>query len=334
MSPDWFTRIPKVELHVHLEGGIPLPTLLQLIQKYEPDLPIRTVAELENEFRYRDFQHFLSLWSWKNRFIREAEDFELIAEGFARGLADAGVVYAEAFFSPPDFLRRGLAAGTIAAALRRGLDRVPQVRVSLIADLVRNFGPDRALALVDQVAELQELGVIGVGLGGSEVEYPPKLFRAAFARARRVGLHVTAHAGEAAGPESVWGAIHALQVERIGHGVRCVEDPALVEYLAAEGIPLEVCPVSNVLTRVVPRLEDHPVRRLFDRGVVVTVNSDDPVMFATSAARELEVLHGQLGFGPAALRTLIENAVAASWLPAEERDALMRRITSDPAWLE
>lgn len=169
-------------------------------------------------------------------------------------------------------------------------------------------------------------------LGGSEDRRPPEPFAAAFERARALGLHTTAHAGEADGPASIWGALRALRVERIGHGVRAREDPALVEHLRRTQVPLEMCPVSNLRTGAVARLDDHPVRAYFDAGLLVTVSTDDPAMFDTTLTGEYALLESALGFRRDELRRVAGNAARASWLPAGEKAALLARIDAHPAW--
>jgi adenosine deaminase len=331
-EPDWFDAIPKVELHVHLEGAIPLPALLELVRKYDGDAA-GSLADLEARFRYRDFPHFIETWVWKNGFLRELDDFAFIAEAAARDLREQRVVYAEVFCSPPDFAARGLPAGAIVEAIRSGLDRVPEIAVSLVADLVRDCGPERAGRTLDTLVEVKGSGVIGIGIGGSEHAFPPSPFAAVFERARELGFRTSAHAGEAAGPSSVRDALEVLRVDRIGHGTRAVEDPALVDVLAARQVPLEMCPISNVRTGVVRDLAAHPVRLFYERGILVTVNTDDPAMFDTSLAREYRELARVHGFTRAEICRLVENAARASWLADGAKAALLARLRADPAWV-
>jgi adenosine deaminase len=328
---EWARRLPKVELHVHLEGSIPAPTLTRLIGKHEPGA-VPGPEELAERFSYRDFAHFIRAFQWKNGYLREADDFTLIAEAVAREMAAQRIRYAEAYFSPTDFAVTGLAPQELAAAIRRGLDRVPGIEIALIADLVRDTGPRRGAITLEQVAEVRELGVIGITIGGSEQSFPAEPYGPIFERARQLGLRTTAHAGEAAGPESVRAALDVLRVERIGHGTRAAADPGLVERLAAERVPLEQCPVSNLRTGVVARLEDHPIRGFAERGVLVTVNTDDPAMFDTDLSREYALLVERLGFTPAGIKQLILNAVEASWLPDGRKHRLTGAIVRDPAW--
>lgn len=323
---DWLAALPKIELHLHLEGAIPLPALWALVEKYGGDPAVPDPEALRARFAYRDFPHFIRTWVWKNRFLREAEDFTAIAAAVARDLAAQGHVYVEAFCSPPDFAATGLSTQEIVAALRAGLDQVPVPRVALIVDLVRDGGPARALRAAAEAAECRDLGVVGIGLGGSEAEFPPALFRDAFALARRRGLRTTCHAGEAAGAASVRDAMDVLEAERIGHGTRAVEDPALPAEIRRRGVALECCPVSNVRTGVVPDLARHPLPRFLAEGLRATVNTDDPAMFHTTLAGEFLGLMREAGLGRAAVLALLRHAVAASWLDEAEKDALAARF--------
>lgn len=331
---NWFHRVPKAELHLHLEGAIPCQVLWELVQKYGGDPTVPDFSALQRKFAYLDFPHFLNIWTWKNRFLREYEDFTFIAEAMARDLACQNIWYVEAFFSPSNFTRHGLKTQKLIAAIRRGLARVPKIEVALIADLVRDNGPEKAAATLAEINEVRYLGVIGIGIGGSEHKFPPELFEKVYEEARRLGFHTTAHAGEAAGAESVWGAIRSLQIERVGHGVRAAEDEALLDYLAARRIPLEICPLSNVRTGVVKSLEEHPVRRYFERGIVLTINTDDPKMFGTSLAEEFRVLEDQLGFSRREIRGLILNGINASWLSKDKKQQYVDMFCGDSSWQE
>ncbi len=329
---NWFERIPKVELHLHLEGAIPYQALWELIQKYGGDPSVPDPAALKEKFVFRDFPHFIATWIWKNGFLREYEDFTLIAEAVARDLADQNIRYAEVFYSPVDFSGHGLGVQRLTEAIRAGLARVPAIDVALIADLDRDYGPQTAMRTLAEVNEVRALGVIGIGIGGSEQLYPPEPFAEVYAQARALGFHTTAHAGESAGAASVWGALRALQVERIGHGTRAEEDPALLDYLAEHAIPLEMCPLSNMRTGIVQSLAQHPVRRYFSQGILVTINTDDPKMFGNSLAEEYALLEQELGFSRRDIRTLILNGIQAAWLPETSKARLRTTFCMDPAW--
>jgi len=203
-----------------------------------------------------------------------------------------------------------------------------------VADLVRDSGPERASVTLSEVSEVRSLGVVGIGLGGSEQEFPPEPFEEAYEEARKLGFHTTAHAGEAAGVESIWGAIRNLHVDRIGHGTRAEEDESLLAYLTEHQIPLEMCPISNVRTGVVRSLEEHPVRRYFERGISVTINTDDPKMFGSCLSEEYRLLEEKLGFSRDEIRTLILNAVQSAWLPKDGKHDLAEVLCRSTVWRE
>jgi adenosine deaminase len=330
----WYDRVPKVELHVHLEGAIPHEALFTLIQKYGGDPLVPDVPALAKRFAYKNFSQFIEAWSWKNRFLREYEDFAHVAELTARDLAEQGIRYAEVFFSPSLFVRRGLAVQEVARAVRAGLSRVPEIEIALVADLVRDYGPESEAVTLAQLKEVKELGIIGIGLGGSEHEFPPAPFKGLFEEARSIGFHTNAHAGEAAGVHSIWDAIRELGVERIGHGTRAWEDSELVAYLVDHRIPLEMCPISNVRTNVVGSLREHPIRRYVKAGMVVTVNTDDPKMFQTCLADEYRLLEQECGWTKAEICRLILSAIESSWLSDERKTSMAAEFRKNPAWIE
>ena len=331
---DWFERVAKAEVHLHLEGAIPQEALWELIQKYGGDSTVPSIEALKRRFEFRNFEHFIEIWDWKNGFLREYEDFTFIAEAVARDLAGQNIRYVEAFFSPSDFARNGLKTQRLAGAIRAGLTRVPEVQVALVADLVRDSGPERAAVTLSEIHEVRHQGVIGIGIGGSEQNFPPELFESVFEQARRLGYRTTAHAGEAAGAQSVWGAIRSLQVERIGHGTRAEEDDSLLEFLGEHQIPLEMCPLSNLRTGMLPSIRKHPIRKYFERGLAVTVNTDDPMMFGNSLAMEYRCLAAELGFSRDDIRALILQGIRATWLPKETKEQLSAAFRLDPAWHE
>lgn len=318
---DWLQRLPKVELHLHLEGAIPLDALSELLSKYGERVSPEALGE---KFLYRDFPHFLDAWMWKNGYIREYEDFTFIAAAVAEDLAQQNVRYVEAFHSPGDFaMLHGLEVPRITAAVSEGIARhSDRIEVRLIADLTRDFGPERGAGWLEELASSKELPVIGIGIGGSEHAFPPEPYETVYERARELGLRTTAHAGEAAGAESVWGALRSLRVDRIGHGTRAFEDPDLVDYLREHRVPVEMCPISNVRTGVVSAVASHPVRDFFDRGLLVSVNTDDPKMFQTSLDGEYRALIEELSFTRHDVLALIENGIESSWADEPTRAKL------------
>ena len=328
----WFDHIPKVELHLHLEGAIPHDALWELIQKYGGEASVPNLQALRDKFHYRDFPHFIETWVWKNQFLREYEDFTFIAEAVARDLAYQNIRYAETFFAPSDFARHGLETQKLAEAIRTGLSRVSQTEISLIADLVRDRGLENAAKNLAEINEVKNLGVVGITIGGSEQDYPPEPFADIYERARRLGFHTSAHAGEAAGPESIWGAIRSLKVERIGHGTRAFEDNALVDYLAEHSIPLEICLTSNVQTRIVESFRKHPIRSYFERGIIITINTDDPKMFGNSLSGEYKVLEVELGFSRKDIQRIILQGIQVSWLSEDRKRELTKTFRENPSW--
>ncbi|MDH5376827.1 MAG: adenosine deaminase [Gammaproteobacteria bacterium] len=329
----WYSKLPKVELHVHLEGAIPHGALFDLIQKYGGDPSIPDVAALARLFEYKNFAQFLEAWSWKNQFLREYEDFSHIAELAARDMANQNIRYAEMFFSPSLFVRHGLEVQELTHAVRIGLSRAPEIEVSLIADLVRDHGPESEMTTLKRLNEVKGDGVIGIGIGGSEHKFPPEPFKSLFEEARLMDFHVNAHAGETTGPESIWGAIRHLHVERIGHGTRAHEDPELLDYLREHRTPLELCPMSNVCTGVVSDIAEHPIREYFERGLIISVNTDDPMMFDTTLDKEYELLVQECGFTRQEICRLILLGVESSWLSEDRKKLLATSFEKEPSWI-
>jgi adenosine deaminase len=325
-------KIPKVELHLHLEGAIPLPTLLAFIRRAGTEPEIRTVDELRARLTYPDFQGFLDTWVWKNTFITEVEDFEGMAYAALADLHGQNVPYVEMHYSPGDYRDRGFPVAGITEAVLDGAARARRdvgIASAFIVDLFWSAGAEVAARRMEEAAAYLGRGVVGVGLGGSEQYCPASTYVDVYREARRRGFRLTAHAGEALGPESVRAVIDELEVERIGHGVRAVEDPALLDLLKERRIPLEVCVTSNVRTGVYPSAAAHPIRDLYERGLVVTVNADDPTMFHTTLSDEYLILMRDLAFTPADLRALSLNGVDASFLPDDEKRRLRSRFEEE-----
>jgi len=328
----WLQALPKAEVHLHLEGAIPLDTLFQLIKKYNGDDSIKTLKHLQDRLIYNDFSEFIETWLWKNNFLREYDDFAFIAEAAATDLVRHNIHYAEIFFSPARFSGNKLSVTGLAQAIRRGLDRVDGVEVWLIADLVRDLGPESGARTVAEADEAREFGIVGIGMGGSEHRFPPQPYAELYEDARRRSFRTGAHAGEAAGADSVRRVVEALQVDRIGHGTRSEEDPSLVALLVERGIPLEVCPLSNLATGVVADIAAHPVRRYHDAGIPVTINTDDPGMFHNTLVEEYVLLHDVHNFTPAEIQGLVLNALDAAWRPERDGPSLRKTFTNDPGW--
>ncbi len=317
---DHLRAMPKFELHVHIEGAADADTYFEIARKNKIDLPVESRQEWQRFFEFRDFPHFIEVYTAAVNCLKTTEDYGLLIDNFFKHQAEQNIVYTEAYLSATFIIEQfedEAALDAIEAAVIAGQDKYGIV-VNLIPDIARMM-PESQQQVLDFVLKGQQRGLfIGLGLGGLENGFPAGLFTETFAEARRAGLRTVAHAGEAAGPESIWGAIDGLQVERIGHGVRCIEDPALVEMLRLRQIPLEVCPVSNYCLGIVKQGEMHPIREMFDAGLYCSINSDDPAMFSTSLSNEYLTL-AALGFSWPELQQLNRNALEASFLDDAEK---------------
>jgi adenosine deaminase len=333
---EFIVRMPKVELHLHLEGAIAPRTLLELASQNGVELPARDVAGVEQLFRYRNFGEFITVFMAMARAIVRGEDFARLAYELGIALAAQQVRYAEVMISPMQHIRRGMNLFEAIAGTAEGFARVERETgavIRLALDHGRQYGPELAWQVLEVARQALPLGVVGWSIGGIETGYPPEPFAEVFAAARDAGLGLMAHAGEVVGPSSVWGAIDSLGVTRLGHGIRSVDDPALVLALAERGVVLDVCPSSNLRTGAVPSWEAHPLRRLYDAGVTVTINSDDPTFFNTTLTEEYRRSAAHFGFGADELAAMVRNAAGAAFLPATERAALCARVDSELAAL-
>ncbi|HEY6199711.1 MAG TPA: adenosine deaminase [Candidatus Binatia bacterium] len=326
--------LPKTELHLHLEGAVPHSALLELIRKYGDGKTFPDTDAIRAKLQHGNFSQFVAAWLWKNKYLREYEDFRLIAADLARNLASNGVWYAEVSFSPGDFQKHGLLLQPLAQAIRRGLqefgagDNGPtSIRINLIVDMVRDFGPERGLRWLEETREIaHDTGIVAVGIGGSEAEFPAAPYARLFRRAEEFGLHRVAHAGECAGAASIWAALNELGVERIGHGTRSFEDPALLVRLRRERIPLEICLTSNVCTGVVPAIRQHPFLHYFRSGLRITLSSDDPAMFDTDIAAEYARAQAEFELSDNELVRIARTGFEAAFLPEPDRAAFLARF--------
>ncbi|MDB5093801.1 MAG: adenosine deaminase [Candidatus Eremiobacteraeota bacterium] len=321
------STLPKVQLHCHLEGTVRAATFRALAAKYRVDLGDR--ADPARTYAFTTFGEFLLLFAKVAETLREPDDFARIARDYVVDAAAQGVAYAEIFVSPSvwTFFHKTLDVRATVEAIRAALDesgRPLGIEVALIADLTRNFGVEKAEASAREAVGLRDLGVIAVGLGGDEANYPPERYQRAYAIAREGGLHGVVHAGEAAGPASVRAAVEVLRAERIGHGVRAIEDPAVVALLAERRIPLEVCPTSNRLTGAAPAHAAHPLGALDAAGCVITIDADDPAMFGTTLLDEYRWVAG--AFGEDAVVRFARNAIDASFAPEPTKAALREKF--------
>ena len=334
MPLDSFLRaMPKVELHVHLEGSIRPETLLTLARRNGVALPADSVEGLREWYRFTDFDHFVEIYLAICACLAKLDDLELIAREFLAGQAAQNIRYSEVTFTAwLHHDRMGWPFLDQLAALNRARDwaaRELGVRAGFVIDIPRIISAADGIKVAEMAISGMGRGVVALGLGGPEVGNPPERYEEAFARAREAGLPSVPHAGETVGPESIWGALRVLDAVRIGHGVRCLEDPALVEYLRARQTPLEVCPTSNLCVAGVARIEEHPLPRLIEAGLYVTLNSDDPPMFDTTLTDEYLKVARAFGLGAPDFERLVQAAVRASLLPAAEKAKLAASIAAE-----
>jgi len=325
IDPVTLRTMPKIELHVHLEGSIRPETVLQLARKNGVELPAHDVDGLRAWYAFRSFPHFVDVYVAVSKCIKTPEDLEFIGREFLQGQAEQNVLYTEATFTACTIERYcGIPVDEQMDALNRAIAwgrKELGVDMALILDIVRGDSVERALQVVEWCVRWHRRGVCALGLAGFE-DRGTRVYQAAFVEAARHGLPVTAHAGETLGPESIWETLEVTGAPRIGHGVRAIEDPSLMEVLRDRGIVLEVCPTSNVCLGVFPELATHPIQRLRDAGVKVTLNSDDPPMFGTSLTEEWVRCTDAFGWTLDDARQLYLEAADAAFLP----DTAKRRL--------
>lgn len=320
--------LPKAELHLHLEGSIAPSTLVELRQRHGMDGA--SLAEVDELYNYKDFSGFLTAFKDVTGHLRTPEDYELITYRLMERLRAQNILHAEVIVSAGVCLWRKQDFSAIYEGLERGRERGEQdfgVSLLWIFDAVRQFGAEKAERVLDLAIQFRDRNVVAFGIGGDERSGPAEWFADVFARAAENGLHLTAHAGESAGPDSIWGALN-LKAERIGHGLTAAQDPELIEELAERQVPIEICVTSNLRTGCCTDIAQHPVRRYFDQGLMLTLNSDDPAMFRTSLVEEYALVQEAFGFTDEHLRELARNSFEASFLPAEKKIGFLNLFDS------
>ncbi|GIT92496.1 adenosine deaminase [Jannaschia pagri] len=319
------TMRPKIELHLHLEGAAP-PKLIQRMAA-EQGVRLDGVFDADGSYKYNDFTGFLNVYEAATQVLRTPEDFGRLTYAVLQQSAAQGVIYTEAFLSPDFCGGRDLGAWRdYLAAIQEAAASVPDIHMRGIVTCIRHFGPEAAQEVAECAAATAGDFITGFGMGGNEAVGTQGDFARAFARAKAAGLHLTTHAGEFGGPESVRSALDDLGVTRIGHGVRAIEDDALVDRLAAEGIVLEVCPGSNVALGLFERIEDHPIDRLHARGVPITVSTDDPPFFHTTMGGEYAALTKAFGWRSETWLDINRTAARAAFCDDATRNDLLTRL--------
>jgi adenosine deaminase/aminodeoxyfutalosine deaminase len=319
---NFIRQLPKAELHLHLEGAVEPVTLLELRQRHGDQA---TLADTEQLYRYSDFQSFLMAFKEVSAHLRGPDDYEFVAYRLMQRLKEENVLHAEVYVAVGVCLYRKQDFAAIFEALDRGRARGARdfgVSLLWIFDATRHFGVEDAQKVFELAVRYRDRHVVGVGIGGDEQKAPPELFRGVYAYAADHGLRLTAHAGENAPAESIWGALN-LHVERIGHGLTAAQDADLIEELAYRQIPLELCLTSNLRTGACKAIAEHPAKSYFDQGVMITLNTDDPALFGTSLSREYQLAQDAFGFTDEHLRELARNSFEASFLAPEKKIELL-----------
>lgn len=319
-------KIPKAEIHCHIEGAAQPALVAQQARKYNVD-----VSQIIRDGRYiwHDFTTFLKAYDLSAGLFRNAEDYALLTEDCLRIMHEQGALYGEFFISPVPAFSDGLTRQAYMEGMEEGAQRAED-KYGIIARFtmtsIRHLGPDMALEAAKYAAQYKSPRLTGFGMGGDERMHHPKDFAPAFTIARDAGLGITNHAGEFGGPESVIATLDYLGATRIGHGVRSIEDPKLVERLVRDNIVLEVCPGSNIALGVYESFAAHPLRQLDEAGVIVTINSDDPPFFATSLHHEYQIARDHFGYDDAGLLRLTRNALEAAFVDEATRKQLITQF--------
>jgi aminodeoxyfutalosine deaminase len=337
VSRAFVAGLPKAELHVHHVGSASPQAVAQLAARHEGSTPVPADPDkLADYFTFTDFRHFVDVYLSVVDLIRTPQDVWTLTYEVARDLTGQNVRYAELTVTPYSTVVRGVAAPAFCEAIEDARHRAEAdfgIVLRWCFDIPGEAGPAAAQLTLDVALSDRPPGLVSFGLGGPEIGVPREPFAPYFAKARAAGLHSVPHAGESTGPETIWDAIRHLGAERVGHGIAAVRDPELLAYLTGTGTALEVCPTSNVRTRSVPSLAEHPLPALVAAGVPVTINSDDPPMFSTTLNDEYLVAARLLGLDEAGVADLARAAVRASFLDDLGRRRLLAEIDSYTAQL-
>ena len=327
-------NIPKAEIHIHVEAVSTIQTVKKLYKKrFGTAMSAKAARAL---FTYDDLNGFIQAFLQVQDLFQSVDDFNFMFNDFAKYLVENNVRYCEAFFAPSAFLKKGFQYPDMLAVFTKKIAAIRKkhgIIIKLLLDVSRTFGCENAMNNYNLFKQYPCSDVIGIGLGGAEAKGPAKDFAPVFEQAHRDGFHAVAHAGEDVGPESVWDTINILHAERIGHGITSIQDEKLIEELVKTQLPLEVCITSNVFTKkVVQKIAEHPIRQFFDRGIFVTVNTDDPVFFKTTLIDEYWKLYDLCGFSMEEIKTLILAGFKALFISDEEKAKYAEQV--EAAWKE
>lgn len=321
-------QLPKTEIHIHAEAVLSEKTIFSLNQKYDISSKIKSIDDMKRFYEINSLSKMIDLFLYIQSCFREVKDLNLIARDVLAYMKRNNIYYIELFFSPTAFIKNGLEFENMMSVLEKAFDSTEEKTgrvIKIIIDVSRTFGVKNAVMNMEHTLKYIEshkktTRIIGIGLGGSEMKGPAKDYKAVFAKAEKNGLKLVVHAGEEVGPDSIWRALLDLHAQRIGHGTSAIQDEKLLVYLKENKIPLEICPTSNVVThKYVKRIEDHPVRKFFDKGIFVTINTDDPVLFRVELTDEYINLYKFMNFKISEIFQLIKNNLYASFLAAAKK---------------
>ncbi|MCW4013143.1 MAG: adenosine deaminase [Candidatus Bathyarchaeota archaeon] len=324
-------KLPKIEQHVHIVGSVRPETLLWLNKQGGLKLPYETLDDLKDFYAYTDFEHFLKVYSMVNGLITHEKYYETITYEMLQNQHNCNVKHVECIFSAYDHMHRGLDFADMVKYINRGITRARTefgITCNIRVDVVRDYGPKIALMLLDQIKSKGD-NVVSIDTGGMEDGIRPKTYEKVYQTAREQGLHLVAHQGEAAGVDYVWECVEYLRPERIGHGVAAAQDLKLLTELSHRGIGIETCPMSNLRTGAVQSLGEHPIRCFMEAGVKVSVNTDDPPMFATDMNTEYLMLHRELGFTVEELHNIGLDSIETSFIDETEKERLRKQFDSE-----
>ncbi len=324
----FFKDIPKAELHIHIEAVMSRETIKKLyLKKNGVEFSDEEIKKL---FSYSDLNGFIAAFLKVQDLFTEVSDFDLIFEDLKNYLIRNGVVHCEAFFAPSAFIKKGFDYAEMTKNFEKNLKKIKEetgITVWLLGDVSRTFGLENAENNYKMFKAHPFEGFIGIGLGGAEQKGPCKDFGPVFEKALADKYHAVAHAGEDVGPESIWDALRICHAQRIGHGISSVQDPELVKYVRDNKIPIEVCPTSNVFTKkYVKKMAEHPVREMFEKGIPVTIATDDPIFFGAELLDEYWNLYSKLNFSKADMKQIILNSFEDSFLPGDEKERMKNLV--------
>ena len=328
----FLVSVPKTELHIHLEAVVSLCGIKKLYKN--KDNKEMTKEEQDSLFSYEDLNGFIQAFLAVQAMYSSVDDFNFVFDDLAKYLLKNGITYTEVFFAPSAFLKMGFKYQDMVNVFHKKITEIKEkhnITIKLLMDVSRTFGCDNAMANYKLLKEFPCEDIIGIGLGGAESKGPAKDFAPVYEQAIKDGFHVVSHAGEDVGPESIWDSINYLHVERIGHGVTAIQDEKLMDELVKTQLPVEICITSNTFTKkIVKEAKDHPVRTFVDKGMLCTINTDDPVFFKTDLLDEFWICHNDLNFTMDEIKQLVKNSFTASFMSDDEKAAALKAV--DDAW--